>query len=59
MVEHRVFSASCETRKKCSEISIIITTPNGETLTATYVLQCGVDSSQRLHYVAFQEMRKV
>ena len=35
-----------------------ITTPNGELLTATDLLQCGVDSSHRLHYVGFQEMRK-
>ena len=36
-----------------------ITTPNRELLTATDLLQCGVDSSQRLHYVGYQEMRKV
>ena len=28
-------------------------------LTATDQLQCGVDSSHRLHYVGFQEMREV
>ena len=37
----------------------VITTPNRELLTATDMLQCGVDSSHRLHYVGFQEMRKV
>ena len=36
-----------------------ITTPNRELLTATDLLQCGVDFSQRLHYVGFQERRKV
>ena len=36
-----------------------ITTPNRELLTATGLLQCGVDSSHRLHYVGFQEMRKM
>ena len=39
--------------------SIIITTPNREVLTATDLLQCGVDSSHRLQYMGFQEMRKV
>ena len=37
---------------------IFITTPNGKILTATDLLQCGEDSSHRLHYVGFQEMRK-
>ena len=37
----------------------IITTPNREVLTATDLLQCGVDSSLRLQYMGFQEMRKV
>ena len=30
-----------------------------EILTAADLLQCGVDSSHRLQYVSFQEMRKV
>ena len=34
-------------------------TPNREVLTATDLLQCCVDSSLRLQYMGFQEMRKV
>ena len=36
-----------------------ITTPIGEILTATDLLQCDVDSSLRLHFVDCQAMRKV
>ena len=42
-----------------SSVPLIMTTPNREILTATDLLQCGVDSSHRLNYVGFQEMRKV
>ena len=46
-------------KRKRNSTALHITTPNRELLTATDLLQCGVDSPHRLHYVGFQEMREV